>query len=91
MLGNLGRLPEIGAWFGDLAGAADFLAYSGQAARQLSSGVATLQGGIDSGSVGGWLDAAAGFVASADDSLSNAAAGAQSLTAWLAMRKDGAA
>ena len=38
-----------------------------------------------------WLDAAAGFVASAGDSLSKAAAGAQSLTAWLAMRKDGAA
>ena len=91
MLGKLNRLPEIGAWFGDLAGAADFLAYSGQAARQLSSGVAALQGGIASGSVGGWLDAAAGFVASAGDSLSNAAAGAQSLTAWLAMRKDGAA
>ena len=90
MLGGLARLPEIGSWFGDLAGAADFLAYSGQAARQLGSGVAALQSGLASGSVGGWLDAAAGWVAGAGDSLDNAAAGAQALTAWLAVRKDGA-
>ena len=87
---NLGTLPEVAQRLGDLGGAAEMMAYGGQAARELSGGLAALQAGFDSRRVGDWLDGGAQAVAQADDILANAAAGAQSLTAWLAARKDGA-
>ena len=73
----------------DLSGAAEMLAYGGQAARELSGGLAALRNGAQSGTVGGWLEGGAAAIASATDSLNNGARGAQSLTAWLAGRKDG--
>lgn len=88
-LGKLNRLPEMGKWFGDLSGAAEMLGYGGQAARELSGGMAAIRGGMESGTVGGWLDAGAEAVAAATDSLANGSRGVQSLTAWLATRKDG--
>ena len=57
-LGKLNRLPEVSKYIGNLSGAAEMLAYGGQAARELSGGLAALRNG------------------------------AQSLTAWLAGRKD---
>ncbi|HRL35064.1 MAG TPA: phage tail protein, partial [Neisseria sp.] len=87
---NLGTLPEVAQRLGDLGGAAEMMAYGGQAARELSGGLAALQAGFDSRRVGDWLDGGVQAVAQAADSLANAAAGAQSLTAWLAARKDGA-
>lgn len=88
-LGKLNRLPEVGKYIGNLSGAAEMLAYGGQAARELSGGLAALRNGAQSGTVGGWLEGGAAAIASAADSLNNGARGAQSLTAWLAGRKDG--
>lgn len=88
-LGKLNTLPEIGQWFGDLSGAAEMLGCGSQAARELSGGMAAIRGGMESGSVGAWLDAGAEAVAAATDSLANGSRGVQSLTAWLATRKDG--
>lgn len=88
-LGKLNGLPEIGQWFGDLSGAAEMLGYGGRAARELSGGMAAIRGGIESGTVGGWLDTGAQAAAAAADSLADGARGVQSLTAWLAARKGG--
>ena len=89
-LDNLGALPEIGDWFEKLSGASDFLDWTGQAARQLQSGIDILQGGFDSGGGwGDWLSTGFNLVSTAQDSLSSAGHAAQSLTAWLATRKDG--
>ncbi|MFC2612434.1 MAG: phage tail protein [Eikenella corrodens] len=88
-LGKLNRLPEVGKYIGNLSGAAEMLAYGGQAARELSGSLAALRNGAQSGTVGGWLEGGAAAIASAADSLNNGARGAQSLTAWLAGRKDG--
>ena len=88
-LGKLNRLPEVSKYIGNLSGAAEMLAYGGQAARELSGGLAALRNGAQSGTVGGWLEGGAAAIASAADSLNNGARGAQSLTAWLAGRKDG--
>lgn len=88
-LGKLNSLPEVGKYIGNLSGAAEMLSYGGQAARELSGGLAALRNGAQSGTVGGWLEGGAAAIASAADSLNNGARGAQSLTAWLAGRKDG--
>ena len=88
-LGKVNRLPEVGKYIGNLSGAAEMLAYGGQAARELSGSLAALRNGAQSGTVGGWLEGGAAAIASAADSLNNGARGAQSLTAWLAGRKDG--
>lgn len=88
-LGRLGALPEAGRQFGNLTGAAEMLAYAGQASRHLADGVSAVRSGVEGGSIGGWIDAAAGLVDSASDSLNNGARGVQSLTAYLAARKDG--
>ena len=88
-LGKLGALPEVGKRFGNLTGAAEMLAYAGQASRHLADGVSAVRSGVEGGSIGGWIDAAAGLVDSASDSLNNGARGVQSLTAYLAARKDG--
>lgn len=89
-LGKLDALPQAGRYFGSLKGAAEMLSYGGQASRHLADGIAAVRGGVESRSIGGWLDAAAEFAAAAGDSLNNGAAGAESLTAYLAARKDGA-
>ena len=58
-LGKLNRLPEVGKYIGNLSGAAEMLAYGGQAARELSGGLAALRNGAQSGTVGGWLEGGA--------------------------------
>ena len=87
-LNKLNTLPEIGEWFGNLAGAADFLSYTGQAACQLQTCINLIQTGYDSGEWGDWLNTSEQVLATVEDSIGNATAGTQSLTAWLAARKD---
>ena len=86
---QLGQLPVIGAKMGDLSGVTDFLRYSGAAAQSMQNAVSTLQSGVNSGSIGTWLDTGSALIEQATDGLTNAAKGAQLLTGWLAGRKDG--
>ena len=87
-LGSLNKLPEITSLFGDLSGAAQFAAQTAQAAHQLGSAVGHIRAGIESGTVGGWLEAGASAVEAAAESMANGAAAAQGLTAFLAVRGD---
>lgn len=87
---SLGALPEIAGWFGDLSGAAEFVAQSGQAARQLGEAVAAMESGIVSGSVGGWFESAVSVVEQAAGSLEAGGAAVQSLVGWYAARGDAA-
>ena len=85
---NLGGIPELAQWFDKLCGSEEFLSYTAQAMYRLQDTVAILQNGYDSGDWGDWLDSATSAVANVSDNMINAAAGAQSLTACLATRKD---
>lgn len=87
-LGRLNALPEVTAVFGDIKGAAEFALQAGQAANRLGGAVGALRAGYESGSIGGWLTAVGDGVAEASDAMANGSAAAQSLTGWLAARKD---
>ena len=91
VVSELGKLPVIGQAMGNLSGVTDFLNYTGAAAQSMQNAVSTLQGGINSGSIGTWLDTGSALIEQATDGLTNAAKGAQQLTGWLAGRKDGGA
>ena len=88
-LGKLDALPEAGRYFSNLKGAAEMLSYGNQASRHLADGMAAVRSGVESRSIGGWLEVAAEFAAAAGDSLNNGAVGFESLIAYLAARKDG--
>lgn len=88
---NLSQLPELNNLLSHLTGAADFFTYTAQAMHQMQNTVAILQNGYDSGNWSDQLDNSTFLISSVADSMDNAAAGAQSLTAWLAARKDDAA
>ncbi|MFV2030555.1 hypothetical protein [Neisseria sp. S1] len=87
-LDKLSALPTVTAVLGDLQGAAVFSAQAGQAAYQLGSAVASLREGAQSDSPLGWLDAAVNAVDSASASLQDGAAAVETLTGWLAVRRD---
>ena len=87
-LGRLNMLPSVTGILGDLQGAADFIACTGQAANQLGSAVAGVRSGIESGSIGGWVDAAGIAIDGVAASLGNAACASEMLTGWVAVRKD---
>lgn len=87
--GQLNQLPAIGSYMGDLSGVSDFLTHTSAAARQMGSAVSTLQSGVNSGSIGGWLSNGSALIEQASDSINNAAAGAQKLMGWMATRTDG--
>ena len=89
-LDHLNGLPEIVQSFGDLAGAAQFAAQAAQAAQQMGSAVGEFRAGIESGSVGGWFGAGVAALDAAAESLGNGAAAVQTLTAFVAARRDGA-
>lgn len=89
--GQLNQLPVIGQVMGDLSGVSDFLTYTGAAAQQMGNAMDTLQSGINSGSIGAWLDNGSTLIEQVSDSMTNAAKGAQRLTGWLATRSDGVA
>lgn len=87
-LGKLSALPAVTAVLGDLQGAAVFAAQAGQATHQLGSAVGSLRSGTENSSIGGWLDAAVNAVDSASASLQDGAAAVETLTGWLAVRRD---
>lgn len=87
-LSKLDALPQVKEVLGDLAGAAEFAAQAGQAATQLGSAVGSLRAGYDSNQPGDWLAQSAAAVDSAAESLLNGAAAAETLTGWLAARRD---
>ena len=88
ILGRLNGLPEVTSRLGDLAGAVKFTEQAAQAADRLGETVGILRAGVESGSVGGWIEAAGNAVSEASGALENGAAAAQTLTGWLALRKD---
>lgn len=88
-LGKLNGLPEITDKLGDLAGVATFASQSAQATSQLGSAVGLLRQGFESNQIGSWLDNGINSVDQTVESLQNGAGAVETLTAWLAMRKDG--
>lgn len=88
-LAKLNGLPEITSKLGDLKGAAEFATQAAQATHQLGDALGGLRAGYESGTVGGWLDEGSNAVDAAAESLSNGAAAVQTLTAFIATRKDG--
>lgn len=74
---------------GDLSGVAAFATQAAQATHQLGDALGGLRAGYESGTVGGWLDEGSNAVDAAAESLSNGAAAVQTLTAFIAARKDG--
>lgn len=85
---KLSALPQIAEVMGDLKGASEFFAQTSQAASRLGSAAGSLRSGYESGSVGEWLSAADDALASANDSLLAGAAAAETLTGYLASRRD---
>lgn len=88
-LGKLNGLPEITAKLGNLTGAAEFATQAAQATHQLGDALGGLRAGYESGTVGGWLDESSNAIDAAAESLSNGANAVQTLTAFIASRKDG--
>lgn len=88
-LAKLNGLPEITAKLGDLKGTAEFATQAAKATHQLGDALGGLRAGYKSGTVGGWLDEGSNAVDAAAESLSNGAAAVQTLTAFIATRKDG--
>lgn len=88
-LGKLNGLPEVTSKLGNLAGVASFAAQSAQAASQLGNTVGLLRQGFESNQIGVWLDNGINSVDQVVESLQNGAGAVETLTAWLAMRKDG--
>ena len=89
-LGKLNGLPEITEKLGDLSGAAEFAMQAAQATHQLGDAVGGLRAGVEGGTVGSWLDNGSNAVDAVAETLSNGAMAVQTLTAFIATRKDGA-
>lgn len=87
-LGKLNGLPDITDKLGDLAGVATFVAQSAQATSQLGNAVGLLRQGFESNQIGSWLDSGIHSVDQAVESLQNGASAVQTLTAFIATRKD---
>lgn len=88
-LGKLNGLPEITDKLGDLQGVADFVKQSSQAASQLGNAVGEIRAGFESGNVADLLSGSANGLDNAAESLQNGAAAVETLTAFIATRKDG--
>lgn len=88
-LAKLNGLPEITDKLGDLKGAAEFATQAAQATHRLGDALGGLRAGYESGTIGGWLIEGSNAVDAAAESLSNGAAAVQTLTAFIAARKDG--
>ena len=89
VLGKLNGLPEVTALLGDLSGAAEMATQLGAAGNALGSTVASMRAGYESGTIGGWLDAAGDSITTASEAVANGASAAEKLTGWLATRSDG--
>ena len=89
-LGKLNTLPEITEKFGDLSGAVEFAQYANQATSQLGNALGELRAGVESKQIGDWLTSGANAVDNVAESLGNGTNAVQTLTAFIATRKDGA-
>ena len=89
VLGKLNGLPEVTALLGDLSGAAEMATQLGAAGSAFGSTVASMRAGYESGTIGGWLDAAGDSITTASEAVANGASAAEKLTGWLATRSDG--
>lgn len=87
VLAKLDGLPEVTAVLGDLSAASQMAAQLGQAGTLLGGTVANLRSGMESGTVGDWLEAASSGVESAAGAVMNGAAAAETLTGLLAARR----
>ena len=89
-LGKLNGLPEITEKFGDLSGAVEFAQYTNQTTSQLGNALGELRAGVESKQIGNWLTSDANAVDNVAESLGNGANAVQTLTAFIATRKDSA-
>lgn len=87
VLAKLNGLPEVTAVLGDLSAASQMAAQLGQAGTLLGGTVAGLRSGMESGTVGDWLEAASSGVESAAGAVMNGSAAAETLTGLLAARR----
>lgn len=87
VLAKLNGLPEVTAVLGDLSAASQMAAQLGQAGTLLGGTVAGLRSGMESGTVGDWLEAASSGVESAAGAVMNGAAAAETLTGLLVARR----
>ena len=88
VLQNLNRIGEVTAVVGDLTSATKLAEQLGMAGNALGDTVASLRSGYESGSVGGWLDAAGSSIMTATEAMTNGALAVETLTGWLATRSD---
>ena len=88
-LGKLNGLPEITDKLGDLKGVAEFAQQTSQAASQLGNAVGEIRAGFESGNVSDLLSGGANGLDNVAESLGNGAAAVETLTAFIATRKDG--
>lgn len=88
-LGKLAQIPEVSPMLSHLDGASEWLAFASQATRELSDGINQIRNAAESNNPLDWLDTAANLLEQTSASLEAGQSGAQSLTAWLASRKDG--
>lgn len=88
VLQNLNGIGEVTAVVGDLTSATKLAEQLGMAGNALGNTVASLRSGYESGSVGGWLDAAGSSIMTATEAMANGASAVETLTGWLATRSD---
>lgn len=88
VLQNLNGIGEVTAVVGDLTSATKLAEQLGMAGNALGNTVASLRSGYESGSVGGWLDAAGASIMTATEAMANGASAVETLTGWLATRSD---
>lgn len=88
VLQNLNGIVEVTAVVGDLTSATKLAEQLGMAGNALGNTVASLRSGYESGSVGGWLDAAGSSIMTATEAMANGASAVETLTGWLATRSD---
>ncbi|HHK6005683.1 TPA: phage tail protein [Neisseria subflava] len=88
LLQNLNGIGEVTAVVGDLTSATKLAEQLGMAGNALGNTVASLRSGYESGSVGGWLDAAGSSIMTATEAMANGASAVETLTGWLATRSD---
>ena len=88
VLGKLNTLAQVTSLIGDLSGAAVFAAQASQAAAELGGAVGSLRTAVESDSLIDWLDGGAKAVESAASALIDGSAAVETLTGYLAARRD---
>lgn len=88
VLGKLNTLPQVTSLIDDLSGAAVFSAQASQAAAELGGAVGSLRTAVESDSLIDWLDGGAKAVESAASALIDGSAAVETLTGYLAARRD---